>query len=131
MATGTVKWFNDAKGFGFITQDGGGDDVFCHHTAIQAEGFRSLAEGDKVEFDVTKGPKGLQAANVRKNLVAATSRRVLGRPGLAGGRAFVRPGSRLLPSRRYAARSVGAAGDGTDCGRAASIGCQWVARAGA
>jgi cold shock protein len=65
MATGTVKWFNDAKGFGFITQDGGGDDVFCHHTAIQAEGFRTLAEGQKVEFDVTKGPKGLQAANVR------------------------------------------------------------------
>jgi CspA family cold shock protein len=65
MATGTVKWFNDAKGFGFITQDGGGEDVFCHHTAIQADGFRSLAEGQKVEFDVTKGPKGLQAANVR------------------------------------------------------------------
>ena len=65
MATGTVKWFNDAKGFGFITQDGGGDDVFCHHTAIQAQGFRTLAEGQKVEFDVTKGPKGLQAANVR------------------------------------------------------------------
>ncbi len=65
MATGTVKWFNDAKGFGFITQDDGGDDVFCHHTAIQAEGFRSLAEGQKVTFDVTRGPKGLQAANVR------------------------------------------------------------------
>jgi CspA family cold shock protein len=65
MATGTVKWFNDAKGFGFITQDGGGDDVFCHHTAIQAQGFRTLAEGQKVEFDVTRGPKGLQAANVR------------------------------------------------------------------
>jgi cold shock protein len=65
MATGTVKWFNDAKGFGFITQDGGGEDVFCHHTAIQAEGFRSLAEGQKVQFDVNKGPKGLQAANVR------------------------------------------------------------------
>ena len=65
MATGTVKWFNDAKGFGFITQDGGGEDVFCHHTAIQAQGFRTLAEGQKVEFDVTKGPKGLQAANVR------------------------------------------------------------------
>ncbi|GEJ56483.1 hypothetical protein AMYX_12240 [Anaeromyxobacter diazotrophicus] len=65
MATGTVKWFNDAKGFGFITQDNGGEDVFCHHTAIQAEGFRTLAEGQKVEFDVTKGPKGLQAANVR------------------------------------------------------------------
>jgi CspA family cold shock protein len=65
MATGTVKWFNDAKGFGFITQDGGGDDVFVHHTAIQSEGFRTLAEGQKVEFDVNKGPKGLQAANVR------------------------------------------------------------------
>src|SRR6266567_1052150 len=65
MATGSVKWFNDAKGFGFITQDSGGEDVFCHHTAIQADGFRTLAEGQKVEFDVTKGPKGLQAANVR------------------------------------------------------------------
>jgi CspA family cold shock protein len=65
MATGTVKWFNDAKGFGFITQDGGGEDVFCHHTAIQADGFRTLTEGQKVTFDVNKGPKGLQAANVR------------------------------------------------------------------
>ena len=65
MATGTVKWFNDSKGFGFIQQDGGGEDVFCHHTAIQAEGFRSLAEGQKVEFETKKGPKGLQAANVR------------------------------------------------------------------
>jgi cold shock protein len=66
MATGTVKWFNDAKGYGFIAQDDGGADVFCHHSAIQAEGFRTLAEGEKVEFEVTKGPKGLQAANVRK-----------------------------------------------------------------
>jgi CspA family cold shock protein len=65
MATGTVKWFNDSKGFGFITQDGGGEDVFVHHTAIAAEGFRSLQEGQKVEFEVKKGPKGLQAANVR------------------------------------------------------------------
>ncbi|HSB21180.1 MAG TPA: cold-shock protein [Anaeromyxobacteraceae bacterium] len=65
MATGTVKWFNDAKGFGFITQDNGGEDVFCHHTAIQAEGFRSLQEGQKVEFEVQRGPKGLQAAKVR------------------------------------------------------------------
>jgi CspA family cold shock protein len=65
MATGTVKWFNDAKGFGFITQDDGGEDVFCHHTAIQADGFRTLAEGQKVQFDLNKGPKGLQAANVR------------------------------------------------------------------
>jgi CspA family cold shock protein len=65
MANGSVKWFNDAKGFGFITQADGGEDVFCHHSAIQADGFRSLAEGQKVEFDVTRGPKGLQAANVR------------------------------------------------------------------
>jgi CspA family cold shock protein len=64
MATGTVKWFNDAKGFGFISQEGG-EDVFVHHTAIQAKGFRTLAEGQQVEFEVTKGPKGLQAANVR------------------------------------------------------------------
>ena len=65
MASGTVKWFNDAKGFGFITQEGGGEDVFCHHSAIQADGFRTLAEGQKVTFDVVKGPKGLQAQNVR------------------------------------------------------------------
>ncbi len=65
MATGTVKWFNDAKGFGFISQDGGGADVFCHHTAIKADGFRTLQEGQKVEFDVKQGPKGLQADNVR------------------------------------------------------------------
>jgi len=65
MASGVVKWFNDAKGFGFISQDGGGDDVFVHHTAIVSEGFRSLQEGQKVEFEVKQGPKGLQAANVR------------------------------------------------------------------
>lgn len=65
MERGTVKWFNDAKGFGFITRDGA-QDVFVHHTAIQAEGFRSLQEGDLVEFEIVQGPKGLQASNVRK-----------------------------------------------------------------
>lgn len=61
--SGTVKWFNDAKGFGFITTEGG-EDVFVHFTAIQGNGFRSLAEGAQVEFDVVNGPKGLQASNV-------------------------------------------------------------------
>jgi CspA family cold shock protein len=65
MAKGIVKWFNDSKGFGFIKQDDGGDDVFCHQTAIQVQGFRSLQEGQPVEFDVKQGPRGLQAENVR------------------------------------------------------------------
>jgi len=65
MPQGTVKWFNDAKGFGFINQDEDGD-IFVHHSAIQGEGFKSLSEGQRVEFDVVAGPKGPSAANVRK-----------------------------------------------------------------
>ncbi|OGI40589.1 MAG: cold-shock protein [Candidatus Muproteobacteria bacterium RBG_16_64_10] len=65
MITGTVKWFNDAKGFGFITPADGSKDVFVHHSAIQGGGFKSLAEGQKVQFDVEQGPKGPSAANVQ------------------------------------------------------------------
>jgi cold shock protein len=65
MASGTVKWFNGDKGFGFIAQDGGGADVFAHFSAISATGFRSLDENQRVEFDITEGPKGPQAANIR------------------------------------------------------------------
>ena len=65
MATGTVKWFNDAKGFGFITVDGQAKDVFVHHSAIQGTGFKSLAEGQKVEFDIVQGQKGPAAERVR------------------------------------------------------------------
>ena len=64
MATGTVKWFNEAKGFGFITPDGGGEDLFAHFSAIQSKGFKTLKEGQKVTFDVVRGPKGQQAANI-------------------------------------------------------------------
>ena len=64
MTTGTVKWFNEAKGFGFISQDQGGDDVFVHFSAIQGGGFKTLAEGQKVTFNVENGPKGPQASNV-------------------------------------------------------------------
>jgi cold shock protein len=65
MATGTVKWFNSSKGFGFITPDGGGEDVFAHFSAIQAQNFKTLAENQKVSFDITSGPKGERAANIR------------------------------------------------------------------
>jgi CspA family cold shock protein len=65
MAQGTVKWFNADKGFGFISQDGGGDDVFVHFSAIQSNGYRSLEENQRVEFEITQGQKGPQAENVR------------------------------------------------------------------
>ncbi|HOI51199.1 cold-shock protein [Azonexus caeni] len=65
MANGTVKWFNDSKGFGFITPDEGGEDLFAHFSAIQGQGFRTLAEGQRVSFDVTTGQKGKQAGNIR------------------------------------------------------------------
>ena len=66
MATGTVKWFNDAKGFGFITPDEGGDDLFAHFSAIVAGGYKSLKENDRVNFDVIDGPKGKQASTIQK-----------------------------------------------------------------
>jgi CspA family cold shock protein len=65
MATGTVKWFNDAKGFGFITPDDGGEDLFAHFSEVRAEGFKSLQDGQKVSFEVKQGPKGKQAANIK------------------------------------------------------------------
>ncbi|HEU4709583.1 MAG TPA: cold-shock protein [Methylophilaceae bacterium] len=66
MATGVVKWFNDSKGFGFITPDEGGDDLFAHFSAIVSSGYKSLKENDRVTFDVTEGPKGKQASNIQK-----------------------------------------------------------------
>ncbi len=66
MPVGKVKWFNDKKGFGFIEPEGGGEDVFVHHTSIQGDGFRTLAEGQDVQYEVVRGPKGMQSTNVVK-----------------------------------------------------------------
>src|SRR3954453_12166283 len=81
MAQGSVKWFNAEKGFGFIAQDGGGADVFVHYSAIQSQGYRSLDENQRVEFEITQGPKGPQAENVFPILSRTTPRR----PPLTGG----------------------------------------------
>jgi cold shock protein len=75
MATGTVKWFNDAKGYGFIERSDGKEDVFVHYTAVVGEGYRSLTEGSEVEFDVEQDPKGLRAANVVVTKAAAAQKK--------------------------------------------------------
>jgi cold shock protein len=80
MATGTVKWFNDAKGYGFITPDDGSEDLFAHFSAIQMQGFKTLKEGQKVSFDVTQGPKGKQASNIQAAEDRATGSGILKSP---------------------------------------------------
>jgi cold shock protein len=76
--SGTVKWFNNAKGYGFIQAEAGGDDIFVHHTSIVAEGFRTLNQGERVNFEVVEGPKGLQARNVLRPAAGSSMRVTLG-----------------------------------------------------
>ena len=87
MAKGKVKWFNDAKGFGFITPDDGGEDLFAHFSAIQMNGFKTLKEGQKVSFEVTQGPKGKQASNIQNAWLPI--RTLSKTPGKTGGFYFV------------------------------------------
>ena len=85
MATGTVKWFNDAKGFGFITPDDKGEDLFVHFSAIQSSGFKTLQENQKVSFEVTTGPKGKQATNIQSILASSRATKQFKiNPGLPG-----------------------------------------------
>ena len=105
MATGTVKWFSDEKGFGFITPDDGGKDLFVHHTGINSSGFRSLAEGAKVSYEAENGPKGPNAVNVQTRLTIVRKRAPAARCA-AGAFAFKGPGRR---SRRRASRTRPAA----------------------
>ena len=93
MAQGTVKWFNAEKGFGFIAQEDGGDDVFVHYSAIQSQGYKSLDENQKVEFDVTQGPKGPQAENVRAALSGRTRSDFSRGPAPPGRGLVSRPGT--------------------------------------
>jgi len=88
MATGTVKWFNDSKGFGFITPENGGDDLFAHFSAIQGQGFKTLKEGQRVTFDVTTGPKGQQASKHPRRRLTGKD---WSRPALSGRRPLRRP----------------------------------------
>lgn len=81
MASGTVKWFNDAKGFGFIEPDGGGADVFAHFSAVQMEGFRTLKQGSKVVYDLVQGPKGDLAHNIRPLVAVGSEAEVTGASG--------------------------------------------------
>ena len=101
MAQGTVKWFNAEKGFGFIAQEDGGDDVFVHYSAIQSQGYKTLDENQKVEFDVTQGPKGPQAENVRAALTGRTDTTTSTRPRPSRGGASCRAGRSLggVPAR--------------------------------